>query len=54
MRGKCAGKPRVFWSSSPNANNTGNAWDVNFDNGNDNNDNKSNANYVRLVRGGEW
>jgi hypothetical protein len=40
-------------SSSPNANNTDNAWIVNFNNGNDGNNNKNNDNQVRLVRGGE-
>jgi uncharacterized protein with LGFP repeats len=42
-----------FWSSSPNANNTNNAWNVNFDNGNVNWNNKNNDNHVRLVRAGE-
>lgn len=42
------------WSASPDANNTDNAWNVNFNNGNDNWDNKNNANRVRLVRSGEW
>lgn len=35
---------------SPNA---GNAWNVNFNNGNDNANNQGNNNAVRLVRGGE-
>ena len=39
-----------FWSSSPNANNSNNAWIVNFNNGNSNNNNKNNNNNVRLVR----
>jgi len=43
---------RLFWSSSPNANNSNNAWNVNFNNGNVNNNNKNNQKYVRLVRGG--
>lgn len=43
-----------YWSSSPVANNSNNAWIVNFNNGNDNWNNKNNNNYVRLVRGGEW
>jgi len=43
----------LYWSSSPNANNSNNAWNVNFNNGNVNNNNKNNSNYVRLVRGGE-
>jgi retron-type reverse transcriptase len=41
-------------SSSPNASDTNNAWNVNFNNGNDNWDNKNNTNHVRLVRAGEW
>ena len=47
-----AGFALLYWSSSPNANNNDNAWNVNFNNGNENNDNKNNDNYVRLVRGG--
>jgi len=42
-----------YCSSTTNANNTDNAWNVNFNNGNDNWNNKSNNNYVRAVRGGE-
>ncbi|MHB8808737.1 MAG: reverse transcriptase/maturase family protein [Desulfobulbaceae bacterium] len=42
-----------YWSSTTNANNTNNAWHVNFNNGNDNNNNKSNSYYVRAVRGGK-
>ncbi len=38
-------------SSSPVANNSNNAWIVNFNNGNDNN--KNNNHYVRLVRASE-
>jgi hypothetical protein len=41
-----------YWSASPNASNSNNAWNVNFNNGNVNNNNKNNAMYVRLVRGG--
>lgn len=41
------------WSGSPNANNSNNAWNVNFNNGNANNDNRNNNNHVRLVRAGE-
>jgi len=41
------------WSGSPNANNTNNAWNVNFNNGNSNNNNRNNDQYVRLVRGGK-
>lgn len=44
----------AIWSASPYAGNTDNAWNVNFNNGNDNVNNKSNNNDVRLVRGGEW
>ena len=42
-----------FWSGSPNANNSNNAWNVNFNNGNANNNNRSYGYSVRLVRGGE-
>ncbi|MCD4718779.1 MAG: DUF1566 domain-containing protein [Desulfobacula sp.] len=42
-----------YWSSTTNANNSGNAWNVNFNNGNVNNNNKSNSYYVRAVRGGK-
>ena len=42
-----------YWSSTTNANNTDNAWNVNLYNGNVNNDNKTNNNYVWPVRGGE-
>jgi hypothetical protein len=42
----------VFWSSSSYANNSNNAWNVNFNNGNDNWNNKNNNNQVRLVRSG--
>jgi hypothetical protein len=41
-----------YWSSTTYANNSNNAWIVNFNNGNVNN-NKSNNNYVRCVRGGK-
>ena len=51
---KFIGKSSNYWSSSPNANNSDNAWNVNFNNGNDGNNNKTNNNYVRLVRGGKW
>ena len=46
-------KSNRYWSSTTNANNTGNAWNVNFNNGNVNNNNKTNTNYVRAVRGGQ-
>ena len=53
VRDKCRGELRSnVWSGSPNANNSSNAWNVNFNNGNANNNNRSNANSVRLVRGG--
>ena len=42
------------WSGSPNADNSDNAWNVNFNNGNSNNDNRNNNNAVRLVCGGKW
>jgi len=42
-----------YWSSTTNAGNTDNAWNVNLNNGNVNNDSKtSNTNYVWPVRGG--
>jgi hypothetical protein len=41
-----------YWSSTSNAGNTGNAWNVNFDDGNVNADDKSNTNYVWPVRAG--
>jgi hypothetical protein len=42
-----------FWSSSPYANNSTNAWLVYFYNGYDNGSNRDNNNHVRLVRGGQ-
>ncbi len=42
-----------YWSATTNANNTDNAWNINFNNGNDNNNNKSNSYYVRAVRSGK-
>ena len=51
---KCVGEIAGYWSASPYAGNATNAWNVNFNNGNDNANNKTNNNYVRLVRGGEW
>ena len=39
-----------YWSSTTNASNTSNAWNVNFNNGNDNANNKTNTNFVRCVR----
>ena len=40
-----------YWSSTPNADNPGNAWNANNNNGNvnSNNDNMSNQNLVRCV-----
>jgi len=48
-----AGYTSNFWSSSPNANNSNNAWNVNFNNGNANRNNRNNNQHVRLVRSGE-
>jgi len=42
-----------YWSSTTNASDSSNAWNVNFNNGNDDWNNKSNSNYVRCVRAGE-
>jgi hypothetical protein len=44
----------LLGSSSPYAGNGNNAWNVNFNNGNDNTNNKNNALSVRLVRSGVW
>lgn len=65
-RGSAAGGPgngrsgRIFdvqsnnyWSSTSNADNPTNAWNVNLNDGNVNNDDKTNTNYVWPVRGGE-
>ncbi len=43
-----------YWSSTTYQNNSNNAWNVNFNDGNVNpdNKNKNNNNYVRAVRGG--
>jgi hypothetical protein len=41
-----------YWSSTTNANNPNNAWNVNLNNGNVNNNDKNNTNYVWPVRGG--
>ena len=41
-----------YWSSTTNANNPSNAWNVNFNNGNVNANDKSNTLFVRAVRGG--
>ena len=45
--------PLSLWSSSPYASNANFAWIVAFDYGYVNHSNKGNANYVRLVRGGQ-
>lgn len=42
-----------YWSSTSNADNTDNAWNLNLNDGNVNNDDKTNTNYVWPVRGGE-
>jgi hypothetical protein len=49
--GKSIGYTANYGSSSPNANHSNNAWNVNFNNGNDGNNNKNNQLAVRLVRG---
>ena len=41
-----------YWSSTTNASNTGNAWNVNLNDGNVNANDKTNNNYVWPVRGG--
>jgi len=43
-----------YWSASPYANNSNNAWQLNFNNGNDNANNRNNNKRVRLVRTGAW
>lgn len=48
---KWRGESSNYWSSTTNANNNENAWNVNFNNGNVNNNNKNNNNYARAVRG---
>lgn len=45
-------KDARYWSGSSYANNSDNAWNVNFNNGNVNANNKTNNNYVRCVRSG--
>ena len=47
------GNASNVWSASPSANNSNNAWIVNFNNGNSSNNNRDNNNGVRLVRSGE-
>lgn len=51
--GKRIGQSVQFLVGFALAGNSDNAWNVNFDNGNDNRNNKGNNNRVRLVRGGE-
>ena len=51
--GFCGVQSNNYWTSTTNADNTTNAWNVNLNNGNVNNDNKTNTNYVWPVRGGE-
>jgi hypothetical protein len=53
MNNECWAQSDNYWSSTTNADNTDNAWNVNFNNGNVNNDDKTNTNYVRAVRGGQ-
>jgi len=43
----------LIWSSTTNVSDSSNAWNVNFNNGNDNWNSKTNENRVRCVRGGE-
>ena len=40
-----------YWSSTTNATNPNNAWNVNFNNGNVNTNNKTNNNHAWCVRG---
>ena len=42
-----------YWSSTSNANGTGNAWGVSFDYGNAHYNAKDSSYYVRAVRGGQ-
>ncbi|MBD1177075.1 DUF1566 domain-containing protein [Vibrio cholerae] len=42
-----------YWSSSPDAGNSGYAWDVGFADGGVGNGNKDSSNHVRLVRAGQ-
>jgi hypothetical protein len=51
---RCGVQSSNYWSSTTNADNTANAWNVNVNNGNVNTSNKTNTNYVWPVRGGEW
>jgi len=49
--GKAITASDYYWSGTTNANNTTNAWNVNFNNGNTNNNDKTNGKYARCVRG---
>ena len=48
-----SGQSDNYWSGTTYANNSDNAWNVNFNNGNVNNNDKNNSNYVRPVRSGQ-
>jgi hypothetical protein len=50
---KCVGKAAGFWSASAHASNPANAWNLSFNNGNDNWNERERAFQVRLVRAGE-
>jgi Protein of unknown function (DUF1566) len=53
MRGAFSGVQSTFyWSSTTNADNPDNAWNVNLNDGNTDDDNKDNTNLVWPVRGG--
>lgn len=41
---------KCYWSASPDANDSNDAWNVSFSNGGENNGNKNNNYHVRLVR----
>jgi len=51
--GSCGVQSNNYRTSTTNADNTSNAWNVNLNDGNVNNDDKTNTNYVWPVRGGE-
>jgi hypothetical protein len=46
-------RPDNYWSGTEYAPNTSNAWNFNFDDGNQNNDNKGNNNYALAVHSGK-
>jgi hypothetical protein len=53
MRGAFSGVQSTnYWSSTTNADNPDNAWNVNLNDGNTDDDNKDNTNLVWPVRGG--